>query len=172
MYAFQCLLNNKYISPNDNINEGTIQFVEQFSTEKEYFQIVWHNINIVSLITYNETYESKENENNNCLFEIKSKEFNRLNKNINTIPYCQLPIRSINGQWKRDTWLKGINVGYLAFRSQPYRYEAVSQIMGQWNTIRFANILIRNLQELFNGNSDDVYCGVRYVCCVEHFHQQ
>ncbi len=27
LYAFKCLLNNKYISPNDNINGGTIQFV-------------------------------------------------------------------------------------------------------------------------------------------------
>ena len=158
LYAFKSALNGKYLSPSDTIN-GQIKFLDVL-TQREYFQIIWNDVAVVTLVTYHGTvvrvkngtlsHEGYDWKSKECVFEIKSKVFSAMNSIYKNIPCPQLPVRSINGALKRDIWLKPHfdNLGYLAFRSQPYRLEAVSKIMGRWETLRFEHDMKRNYKHL------------------------
>ena len=153
LFAFKSVLNGKWLSPSKN---GTICFVDTLS-ESEYFSVIWHDVHILSLMTYLGTlwkvnkkntlfHEGYDWRSPHCAFEVISKQFERQNRDLSNVPSPQLPIRKVDGNMKRDIWLKGRveNAGYLAFRSKPYRYEAVSQMMGKWETIRFQHDATRN----------------------------
>ena len=168
LFAFKSALTGKYLSPEE-VQDGKIRFSDEL-TQREYFRAIWHDLNIVSFMTYHGTvlkinqkdntlyHEGYDWRSPDCAFEIKSKQFDRINNvtngkrtmsNMNgqkSLPHPQLPVRSVNGQIKRDIWLKGNggDMGYLAFRSKPYRYEAVSRIMGRWETLRFQHDIKRN----------------------------
>eukprot|EP01083_Nonionella_stella_P290016 986824_1 len=174
LFALRCALNDKYLSPSDTAN-GKIRFVNS-CTEKEYFDIVWHEFNVVSLVCWHGTVVRVKNNvlyhegydvmrSNECVFEIKCKQRMNRRQNVDSIPRLQLPVRSIDGEIKRDIWLKGHSphIGYLAFRSQPYRYEAVSQIMGRWETLRFKHDMQcskanKCIVSLFSANGMIVTC--------------
>eukprot|EP00488_Nonionellina_sp_1-RS-2012_P004352 TRINITY_DN9770_c0_g1_i1.p1 TRINITY_DN9770_c0_g1~~TRINITY_DN9770_c0_g1_i1.p1 ORF type:complete len:181 (+),score=61.30 TRINITY_DN9770_c0_g1_i1:76-618(+) len=53
LFAFECALNNKYISPSNAMN-GKLRFVDKLS-EKEYFDVVWHQVNVILLVSMDGT---------------------------------------------------------------------------------------------------------------------
>ena len=186
LFALQSTLNGKYLSPSRTA-DGRMCLVESGKvSDREYFNVIWHDWNVISIQTYHGTLCKIEHKNGQrashrnvlfhkgydwrstlCAFEVISKHFERLNRGQRDnahIPSPQLPVRTVQGSIKRDIWLKGRgSAGYLAFRSKPYRFEAVSQMMGKWETIRFQHDETRNnshkcVVSLFTSNGMVMAC--------------
>jgi len=160
LFTIKSALSNRYLSPpppsSSSVNRSRVKLVSH-ATQRELFRVLWHDHNVISLVTYYGCVLAVDAGQTLCVdggsapksacFRIHCKSFDQLNRvhdpqKTFQVPRPQLPVRNINGQMRRDIFLKSQCVAngdgaYLTLRSSPYRYEAASTMMTHWETIQF-----------------------------------
>ena len=135
LFAFRAF-NGQYWSPMKDGRNHKIGFSKNL-TSNEYFQIVWHSKNIISLKLWTNKYiyvNSRDNklycDGDNwkapeCAFLIKPNPQMQLNNNI-------IPMPQLNAK----IYLKSKELGkFLTYRSKPDHFEATALMTGQWETL-------------------------------------